>query len=212
MARRPSRSGGSRPVAVRQCGGGSRVVRRSRRWSSLPSGGWRPCAGRRRLSGRAACDIPRRPWRRTQGSAPSRRPWRGAGRRRRRLPAKSAAGRTFPPPRFWRSWRRAWAMALRVVITTSSRQRSSRSASWGNRPRARPAHRLSKALNAASSSSLPASRPRPGPQPRSRQVDHPREIPLPQRLCGRRVAALHAGDPPRDRTFSTIWHESPLFG
>ena len=114
--------------------------------------------------------------------------------------ASSLAGRTWPPPRFCRSWRRACALTFRVVMTTRSRQRSSRSASCGNFPRASPRNRLSKALKAASSSSLAASRrTRCGAEPRSRQVHHPREVTLPERLRRRDVAGLHPGDPSRDR-------------
>ena len=54
----------------------------------------------------------------------------------------------------------------------------------GERPRASPARRLSKALRAASSSSLPvlvAGRPQPHPG----QLDHAGEIPFPERLNGR---------------------------
>jgi hypothetical protein len=47
-----------------------------------------------------------------------------------------------------------------------------------------------------------------GPQPRPRQIHHPREIPLPQRLRRRQVAGLHPGDPPRDRAVTVPRHPS----
>ena len=124
-----------------------------------------PSATRRHPDVQATDSTPRRPWRRNRALARSRRlgpGYRRHCRRRRRdlgRGRRSVASRTMAVPALLASWRRACAMTFRVVVTTSRLQRSSRSASWGNWPRANPAHRLSKALRAASSSSLPASGP-----------------------------------------------------
>ena len=126
--------------------------------------------------------------------------------------ARSAAGRTEPPPRFSRSCRRVWAITLRVVITTRSRQRSSRSPSWGNRPRARPAHRLSKRAQGRVflvATGVPAAR---RTQSRSCQFDHSREVPFPEAVRGSEVALFEVGNPTCDRTLTIIWHVSALLG
>ena len=61
--------------------------------------------------------------------------------------------RTLPPPRFCRRIRRNWCIALRAVMVTSSRHRSSWSSSCGNFPSFAPMQKLFMALSAMSSSS-----------------------------------------------------------
>ena len=105
---------------------------------------------------RAAAASPRRPWPRTRASAPARPDGRGVVSLRLESPSGPECARSTrlkAPPRFRARRRSVWAEAFLAVITTSSFQRSSRSPSSVNRPRASPAQKLSKALRAASSSS-----------------------------------------------------------
>ena len=186
--------GGSARAGGPPSGGRSRAARRSRPLVSpsiRQTAICRSASSPRKSSSRG---TPRPPWRRTPGSAPRRRPARPVEPPRRRRPApprRGPAAAALPPPAA------APGPALRAVMTTRSRQRSSRSRAGGigRAPRRR---RSSRRLSAASSSSSSAPARCPA-EPVAGQPDEPLEVPVPERLGGGPVPAF---SPPiqRERT------------
>ena len=106
------------------------------------------------------------------------------------------------------NWRSSWPKTLRRVMTTSRRQRSSRSASCGKRPSVAPRQKLPKVLNAASSSSSMA------PARRARRRWRGRDgqgagAALPEMLRGGVAAGLEVADPAGHRAVVLDRHGIP---
>ena len=210
MTRSPARPGGSHPASASPSARRSPAGRRSPRDRIPPAAGRGPAAARRpqavaqpavlvdhhrgELGRRLGPDEPVQ----AVPAGPS------------SMPGTADSPTSRPPPRLAAPWRSSWSRALRTVRTTRSRQRSSRSVSWGKRPSAAPRQKLSKALRAASSSSS-TTRRRARPELGAGEVDEAVEVPLPEVLGGGVAAGLEVADPAGDRATLVGSHATPPF-